>query len=201
MHYFGNLGHSAILLPAAAVLFGFLLWSDRRADAIALLAALTICLVATLVAKLTFHACDSPVSTFGIESPSGHVSFSAVFYGCLVLIFAAGRPGWQRTSAYFGAALLVLLIGVGRVAVEAHTWPEVVAGMTIGGISLFVFQALRGPSRAVALPFNAIAFGIPGVAVLLAIILLLARHWTPEPFIEAAALRFNLLTDYCAVRS
>jgi len=197
MHYFGNLGHSGIIIPAAAILFGFLLWSDRGADAIALLAALTVCLAATLIAKLAFHACDSPVSTFGIESPSGHVSFSVAFYGCLVLIFAAGRPGWQRTSAYLGAVLLVLLVGTGRVAVEAHTWPEVVAGAAIGGISIFAFQALRGPSRHLTLPSSAIAFGIPIAAVSLAVILLFARHWTPEPYIEAAASRLALLLELC----
>jgi membrane-associated phospholipid phosphatase len=200
MHYFGNFGHSAIIIPSAAILISFLFWSNRRADAIALLAALAVCLVATLIAKLAFQACDSAASVFRIESPSGHVSFSAVFYGCLVLIFAAGRPGWQRTCAFFGAALLVLLIGAGRIAVEAHTWPEVVAGAAIGGVSILVFQTLRGPSRLLALPFSAIAFGIPIAAALLVTILLFARHWTPEPFVEAAALRLSLPLELCGAR-
>jgi hypothetical protein len=100
MSHIGNLGHSAILFPAAFILCCVLLWFRRRADALALLAALTFCLAITLVAKLAFHACESRALAFGIESPSGHASFSASFYGCLVLLAASGRQLWQRISFY-----------------------------------------------------------------------------------------------------
>src|SRR5450432_1982795 len=123
MIHIGNLGHSAILLPASLVIVSCLLWFGRRADAIALGAALTICLLATLVAKLAFHACESELPALGIETPSGHASFSTVFYGCLALIAMARRPLWQKMGVYAGAVLLVLLVGASRVVVRAHTLP------------------------------------------------------------------------------
>jgi hypothetical protein len=60
-----------------------------------------------------------------------------------------------------------------------------------------VFQALRGPPRPLAVPFRAIAFGVPVAAVFLTIILSAARRWTPEPLIEAAALRLDLFLSLC----
>jgi membrane-associated phospholipid phosphatase len=197
MSHIGNLGHSAILFPAGLALFGFLMWSDRRDDALAFVAAIAVCLGSTLIAKLAFHACESGVPALGIESPSGHASFSTTFYGCVALLIASGRPPWQRTGICAGAALLVFLIGVSRVVVGAHTLPDVAVGFVIGAISILAFQALRGPSRPLAVPFGAIAFGIPAGALLVAIILSFARHWTPEPLIEAAGLRLNLLLGVC----
>jgi membrane-associated phospholipid phosphatase len=198
MSQIGNLGHSAILLPASLALFGILLWLGRRADAMAFLAALTVCLVAALLAKLFFHGCGSGDLVLGIESPSGHVSFSAVFYGCLALLIAAGRPSWQRTAIGAGAILFVVLIGASRVIVWAHTIPDVAAGLFIGAASVLVFQALRGPRRPLVAPIRAVAFGAPAAAILIVVILHFARHWTPEPLIEAVALRLGLLLDACA---
>ncbi|WP_158816981.1 phosphatase PAP2 family protein [Methylocapsa sp. S129] len=197
MSHIGGLGHSAILFPASLALFGFLLWLGRRADALAFVAALTVCLVATLVAKLAFHACESNVAAFGVESPSGHASFSAVFYGCAALVIAGGRPPWARMGVYAVAALFVFLIGVSRVVVGAHTFPDVVVGLGIGMISILVFHALRGPPRPLAISLRAVAWGIPTGAVLLTIILYFARRWTAEPLIEAVALRLNLLLNLC----
>jgi membrane-associated phospholipid phosphatase len=195
--HIGHLGHSAILFPASLVFFGCLLWFDRHADARAFGAALFACLVATLVAKLAFHACGSEIPAFGIESPSGHASFSAVFYGCLAFIVAAGRPLWQRTGIYAGAALFVLLVGVSRVVVEAHTLPDVIAGTLIGMLAILVFQALRGPSRLLVIPCRALTLGIPASAVLALTILVFARHWTPEGLIEIAGLRLDRFFGVC----
>jgi membrane-associated phospholipid phosphatase len=195
--HIGSLGHSAILAPAFLALIGFLLWLGRRADALALLAALAVCLVGTLFAKLAFHACETRIPTLGIESPSGHVSLSAAFYGCLTLLVAAARPPWQRIVLYASAALFVILIGASRIVVEAHTLPDVVAGLAIGVISLLTFQTLRGPAQPLVLSLRAIALGAPAIFMLLAIILLFARGWTPEPLIEAVAMRLGVMMNFC----
>jgi membrane-associated phospholipid phosphatase len=197
MSHIGNLGHSAVLLPASLLFFGCLLWFGRRADAVAFGAALTVDLLATLVAKLVFHACGSEIPAFGVESPSGHASFSGVFYGCLALIVAAGRPLWQRSGIYVGTALFVLLVGASRVVVEAHTLPDVVAGTFIGVIAILVFQALRGPSRPFVVPTRLMALGIPASAVLALAILVFARHWTPEDLIESAGMRLDRMFGVC----
>jgi membrane-associated phospholipid phosphatase len=197
MLHIGNLGHSAILLPASLVLVGCLLWFGRRADATALSAALTICLLVTLVAKLAFHACESELPALGIQTPSGHASFSTVFYGCGALIAMAGRPFWQKISVYVGTVLMVLLVGASRVVVRAHTLPDVIAGISIGVFAIVVFQLLRGPSRSVAIPYKVLALGIPAAAILVTIVLVFARHWTPENLIESAALRLDHSLSLC----
>ena len=197
MSHIGHLGHSAILFPASLVFFICLLWLDRHADARAFGAALFACLLATLVAKLAFHACGSEIPAFGIESPSGHASISAVFYGCLALNVAAGRPLWQRTGIYAGTALFVALVGVSRVVVEAHTLPDVIAGTSIGMLAILVFQALRGPSRLLVIPRRALTLGIPASAVLVLTILVFARHWTPEGLIEIAGWRLDRFFGVC----
>ena len=197
MSHIGHLGHSAILFPASLILFFCLLWFGRHADARAFGAALIACLLATLVAKLAFHACGSEIPAFGIESPSGHASFSAVFYGCLALLVAAGRPLWQRTTIYAGTAMFVLLVGASRVVVEAHTLPDVIAGALIGMLAIAAFQALRGPSRPLVVPYRTLALGIPASAILAVTILAFARHWTPEGLIEIAGLRLYRLFGVC----
>src|SRR5579862_3499034 len=100
MAHIGNLGHVALLIPAALVIIGLLLWLGRRADALAFGAALAAALLATLAAKLTIYTCESRTPWLGLESPSGHVSFAAAFYGCVAILAAAGRPLSQRVIVY-----------------------------------------------------------------------------------------------------
>ncbi len=163
----------------------------------AFLAALALCLVGTLIAKLAFHACEPQAPPLGIESPSGHVSFSAVFYGCLTLVIAAGRPLWQRATLYVGAALFVLLIGASRVYIWVHTVPDVVAGLAIGVLALTVFPLLRGPPRPLILSLSALSAAVPLAVVILVIALFFGRAWTPEPLIDAAALRLGVQLKLC----
>jgi len=122
----GNLGHISILLPGSLILIALLLSLGRRADALAFVEALAVCLTAMLFAKIAFYACESNVPAFGIKSPSGHASLSAFFYGCLALVAVVGRPHWQRAAIYLGTTLLVLLVGASRIVVGAHSLPEVV---------------------------------------------------------------------------
>lgn len=197
MNHIGNLGHSAILFPASLVVVGYLLWLDRRADAVAFAAALTTDVLATLVAKLMIYACEPKVQLLGIESPSGHASFSAVFYRCVCLLAGAGRPLWQRAGIYGGTILFVVLVGLSRVVVEAHTLRDVIAGTCIGVMSILLFQMLRGPTRPIAVPLRVIAFGIPVSAVLALTILVFARNWTPEDLIESAGLRLDRFLGVC----
>ena len=198
MNHIGNFGHSAILIPASLTIILCLLWYDRRADALAVAAALGACLVATLIAKIAFQSCESQFSTLGIESPSGHASVSAAFYGCAALLVAAGRGLWMRACILAGAAAFVVLVGLSRIYVGVHTVPEVIAGMTIGAASLFVFQWLRGPKRRLVVPLRLIAIGIPVAAVLALTILTFARNWTLEYRIEKVAGRLDRMFNYCA---
>jgi membrane-associated phospholipid phosphatase len=197
MSHIGNLGHSAILFPASLIVFGCLLWLGRRADAIAFAAALTAGVLATLVAKLTIYTCEPRTPWLGIESPSGHASFSAAFYGCIALLAGAGRPLWQRIGVYGVTILFVVLVGLSRIVVEVHTVPDVIAGTGIGAAAVLLFQMLRGPPRPIVIPLRVIALGVPASAVLVVTILIFARHWTPEGFIERVGSRLDRALGVC----
>jgi membrane-associated phospholipid phosphatase len=196
MHTIGNLGHSAILLPASAILLALLGWAGRRRDILAYASALAICLVATLVGKLVFHACGPSVG-FDFASPSGHTSLSATFYGCLALIVAGGRPAWQRAALYLATAVFVVLIGLSRVVVEAHTLSDVVLGISVGIISVMTFVLLRGPARPVHLPIRIVALALPVGAAAIWLILGAARHWTPEHAIAVTGRALERTLDVC----
>jgi len=198
MSHIGQLGHLAILLPASAVLSGLLLWAGRREEAKAFLAALGLCLVVVLLAKLVGYACEArTVLGLGVESPSGHAAVSAVFFGCLALLLGAERPLRQRASIYIGAAVLVVLIGLSRVVVEAHTPQDVIAGLVIGTPMIAVFQLLRGPPRIVPVSLGAVAVGAPVGCALLIAVLWTALHWTPEDLIAAIAPRIGAALGVC----
>ena len=187
MHLVTNLGDLAVLLPASLGLIAFLAWIGRREDAAAYAAAMVLCLLAALLAKLAFAACGARYDLLGVESPSGHTAFSATFYGCLALLFAAGRTSGRRFALYASAAAVVMLIGVSRVVLEAHTAPEVVVGLAIGATSIGVFRALRVSSEPLRLSPQTIVRLSPFAALYALCLLLLAGHWSAEPVIDAVA--------------
>jgi undecaprenyl-diphosphatase len=69
--------------------------------------------------------------------PSGHATMSLIFYGMLAYFCVLGLRTWRaRTAVVFGATLLVLLIGFGRMYLGVHYFSDVVAGFASGGIWL-----------------------------------------------------------------
>ena len=198
MGHIGSLGHIALLVPASLVIIGLLLWLGRRADALALGAALTAALLATLAAKLTIYSCEARTPWLGVESPSGHVSFAAAFYGCLALLAAAGRPLAQRILIYAGAIVFIALIGASRIVIEVHTLSDVIVGAGIGALCVLLFQMLRGPPRVIVVPLRVVALGLPVGAVLAVTVLAYTSHWTPEGLIEHAGLRLDRALGVCA---
>jgi undecaprenyl-diphosphatase len=198
MSQIGNLGHSAVLFPASLIVVGLLLWLGRRADALAFAAALAAAVLATLAAKLTIYTCEPTTPWLGVESPSGHASFAAAFYGCLALLAAAGRPLSRRLAIYAATILFVALIGASRIATEAHTPSDVIVGAGFGALSVLLFQILRGPPRPIVVPLGVMALSVPVSAALALTILVYARHWTPEGLIEHAGWRLDRVLGVCA---
>lgn len=192
--YFGDI---AVLLPASLGLTAFLAWIGSRQEAAAYAAAVLLCLTAALLAKLAFATCGEQSSLFGVESPSGHVAFSATFYGCLAMLLAAKRAISRQLALYAGAAVVILAIGASRVALDAHTVPEVVIGGAIGAGSLACFNALRVQTEPLILSSRAIAQVSPFVALYALSVLLFAGHWTAEPLIDAIAARLGANLHLC----
>jgi membrane-associated phospholipid phosphatase len=197
MHLFGNLGHIVILAPLALALIGYLISVGARRDAFAFAAALIACLGTTLFTKLFFEVCGARVPVFQIESPSGHESFSAAVYGGLAVLVATGRPKVQQAVIYAAAAVLILLIGLARVATGAHTPEEVEFGLLIGVASTVLFRALRRDTALLPIPWREIALLSPFVAILALAALVLVSHWTPEYVIDAVGKRFGAHFGLC----
>jgi hypothetical protein len=197
MHLVTNLGDFAVLLPASLGLIAFLAWTGAKADATAYAAAIVFCLLAALLAKLAFAACGARYDLLGVESPSGHAAFSTTSYGCLALLFAAGRTLARRLAVYFGATALILLIGASRVALQAHSVAEVVVGLGIGAISIGLFRALRVRSEPLQFSAQTILRLSPFAALYAACLLLLAGHWSAEPTIDAVAAELGAELRLC----
>ena len=197
MQLVSNFGDIAVLLPAALGLIVFLAWIGWRQDAAAYAAAVAVCLTGALFAKVALAACGGNHSVFGAESPSGHAAFGATFYGCLAVLFGTGRATGQRLALYGGAAALVLLIGASRVALEAHNVPEVAVGLAIGAVSIALFNALRvSPERLEFSSRTAVQMS-PFAALYALCFLLLADHWSAEPFIDAIAAQLGADMHLC----
>jgi membrane-associated phospholipid phosphatase len=197
MHLISDLGDSAVLLPASLGLLAYLIGFGARADALAYAAALVTGLAGALIAKLALAACGGGHPLFGVESPSGHAAFGAIFYGCLAVLFATGRPTVLRLALYVGALSLIALIGVSRVALEAHSVPEVVVGLLIGGVSVALFQVLRDEPARLELSARTVLLMSPLAALYALCLLLLADRWTAEPIIDAIAWRIGLHLHLC----
>ncbi len=80
---------------------------------------------------------DPLLSETSYSFPSGHAMLSLVVYGVLAYFAVLALQTWRaRTAVVFGAALLVVLIGVSRMYLGVHYFSDVVAGFAVGGLWL-----------------------------------------------------------------
>ncbi len=137
-------GDSGVLLPLAAVASAMLwLFQSHR---IAWLMARSVLAsgAAITILKLFFLSCGAHWQA-GLLSPSGHACLSAVVYGCLGTIAAAGRPVAARWAIGLVVSALVGIIAFSRITLGVHTWIEVCVGLAVGvaGQQWFAWSAGR----------------------------------------------------------
>ncbi len=133
-----NFGDLAVLLPVIAIAAVGLLIKAGSRYAVVWLAAIGGCAAFTAALKVTLCCGWQPILT----SPSGHTAMCTVVYGGLGFLIAAQRRPWQRALTYGLTAIAVGLIAYSRIALQAHTPAEVVAGLMIGAVSLIVMIVL-----------------------------------------------------------
>lgn len=120
---------------------------------------------------------DVPVATApGNSFPSGHALGSIVAYGALLLVFLpALRPRW-RTAAVVLTGVIILAVGVTRIALGVHFVSDVLAGWLLGtawlGVTGYAFRLWR---REVGSPERPLSDGLEPEA---------ARDITPAPAAE-----------------
>ena len=79
---------------------------------------------------------NSVISATGYAFPSGHAAAAIVFFGLLAYIFFRNKSLRIKRTAYFFAAVLILLIGLSRIYLRVHWLSDVLGGFLVGGIVL-----------------------------------------------------------------
>lgn len=129
--FFTDAGDSGVLLPIALVGVATLWYFHSRRVAWLLLRSVMVAGVFITALKILFLSCAAHWAT-GLSSPSGHACLSAVVYGTVATLVAAGRAPLFRALVYILAAVFVAAIGVSRVTLGVHTWIEVGVGLSVG---------------------------------------------------------------------
>ena len=139
-----DFGDLALLLPLAVTVTVWLVLLRYWRALAWWLVALTLCMGVTAILKIYFFVCP-PLTD--LHSPSGHTSLSTLVYGALTLAVAAAVGGWKRVAVLLLGAAFVTAIGISRVAIHAHSIPEVLLGWLIGVGALAAFAASWWPYR------------------------------------------------------
>ena len=84
---------------------------------------------------------DAIVSEPGYSFPSGHSTLGAVGWGVLAVLVSRTRlPLVLRAALVIGMVALIALIGISRVYLGVHYPTDVIAGWTLGGIVVLLYE-------------------------------------------------------------
>ena len=133
--HFGDL---VVVLPLALAALLWLAHIGSKHLIFYWVASLLTCTLITIALKMYFLSC--PGGHFDLRSPSGHSSLSILVYGALGTIAAKGAGKVKRLVVIGVIAALVIAIAVSRSILGAHTAPEIIAGLVIGGLALIPFS-------------------------------------------------------------
>ena len=148
-HLATRLGEAQILLPAVA-LIAFALYRQQatRTVAVRWVLLLGVATAITTASKLAFIGWGLGWPALDFTGFSGHSMYAAAFYP---LLFAAMQPREGRAgqgAVIAMGSLLAALVGYSRIAVSAHSWSEVISGLTLGAMVSVGALAGRWPVRA-----------------------------------------------------
>jgi hypothetical protein len=181
-HTFTSLGDSGFLLPAA-LLAGLWLFLQGHTRTAAFQWALMFgaCGFVVMVSKIAFMGWGIGSAELDFTGFSGHTALATSVWPVLLWV-AASRASrrWRLAAAALGWCLAIG-IGVSRLALEAHSISEVVAGALLGTAVSTGFLWLQGPSPA---PARGRRWPLVAAIALMA----LALHGRPAPTQDALAL-------------
>jgi membrane-associated phospholipid phosphatase len=140
--YIVDLGDVSVALPIAAILITWLCGHGRWRTGIWCAFAVLGCGAIILFLKLAFFAGDLRLPGLGLQNPSGHSAVGAVVYGSLAWIVSREMPGLRGRVLLFLGCADVVAIGTSLYVMGAHTLPDVVAGLTLGGACAAAFAWL-----------------------------------------------------------
>lgn len=143
------------------------------------------------VGKLILVACG-PIHFWDmLQSPSGHTASATMVYGGLLgLGWRHIRPDRQLVPLLLALAIAIV-IGVTRVVLNTHSWPEVVVGGLVGCVGVSLLLALAGQPPPTLRPIRLVAVVIGIVA------LMHGTHLRAEANIQDLGRRFAWLVPGC----
>ncbi len=191
-----SFGDQSLILPfAGAVCVTLWLGGAKRESRIWVLAIGTA-LATTLALKLCFLPCGHLIPQWQLRSPSGHAAAAFAAYGGFAVLESRLRTvRWQRVLILGSGLTFAAFVAGSRVALHAHTLPEVLLGSAVGLTApLILLWKIKAFSRgAVAKPLL--------LALLLPMILLIAFHGETLPvegLIASVALSVAQTLGICA---
>lgn len=113
-----------------------------RLAAIAFVLAYLLTVASALLLKLisphyTLSVSLSPIYVFSDGAPSGHMALATVVYGSAALFLGyTGR--WTAILGQVVCGAIIAIVGITRVTLGAHTIPDVVAGLLLGGLAITI---------------------------------------------------------------
>lgn len=134
----------AVILPAAALIAVLLASGGWRRGALAWSIAIVGTFALMLVLKLGFGACGHLIGNGDIESPSGHTAAAGVFYGG-IFAYLAERLFGRTAISLLAILIVVVLVGVSRVVLGAHTVAEAIVGALVGSLAALMMVRGAGP--------------------------------------------------------
>jgi membrane-associated phospholipid phosphatase len=145
MRFLTDFADLGLILPLTALVALSLAAVGRRRDALAWSLAVTGTLGAMMALKVSVFVLPGQAAPWSLN-PSGHTAAGVVVYaGLLVLVgerFAPRVPIALLAGAAFG-----LLFGYTRVALRAHSLPDVLVGAAVGLAGALILARLAGPRR------------------------------------------------------
>ncbi|PJI47351.1 MAG: phosphatidic acid phosphatase [Pseudomonas sp.] len=138
-----RLGDSSLLAPAAALVFCWLLYRRETAKAGLWLLLFGFSTVLVVGSKLAFMGWGIGIPNLNFTGISGHSMMAgAVLPTLAAQLFTARRASLAAATL---AAVIAVLVGLSRLAIQVHSPAEVYAGLVLG---LGTSAAFLGATRA-----------------------------------------------------
>jgi undecaprenyl-diphosphatase len=133
------LGEPLMMIPVAIVVIVWLWFSCSRRMALWWGALLALGGAILIAQKLLYYVGGVSLASIRLYTVSGHSVAASYIYGSLIAIIARNWPRGLRYVGWAAVALMVLAIGVSRVAVAGHRIAEAVTGLALGILLLAWF--------------------------------------------------------------
>lgn len=161
----------AMVLPTVTMIGVWLLLAESRRTVLVWAASCSVVLGGIFLLKLVLPC---TTGAYGLRSPSGHTASAILVSGAVLLLIT--RPDRGRRSWAVAAAIAIgVLVAVTRLALGAHTLPEVIAGAVVGTAGMLVFSTAELTPPRVPSFYLVAGFGI--LALLLHGTRLPAERW------------------------